>query len=60
MKIPENMHDLTTLDSYFTILVEVYHKPYFTKKHIYHESYMGYTEHKITVSKPANKCQIIW
>ena len=21
---------------------------------------MGYTEHKIIVSKPANKCQIIW
>ena len=36
-----------------------FHEPYFSRKRIFHESFEG-TEHKIIVSKSANKYQIIW
>ena len=51
--------DLTTRDSYFTILVEVF------TNHILAENtnftnQIGWTEHEIMVLKPANKYKIIW
>ena len=51
--------DLTTRDSYFTILVEV-----FTNRNLaenaYFMNHMEWTEHKIMALKSANKYQIIW
>ena len=37
-----------------------FHKSYFSRKNIFHESYIEWTEHKVMVLKPANKYQIIW
>ena len=55
--------DLTTRDSYFTILVEVFTNHILAENmidfRIYFTIHLGWTEHKIMVLKPANKNKII-
>ena len=50
--------DLTTRDSYFTILVEVFTN-YTSDENKYFTNNIEWTEHKIMGFKPANRYQII-
>ena len=50
--------DLTTRDSYFTILVEVFTN-YILAENTNFTNHSGWTEHKIMVLKTANKNKII-
>ena len=50
---------LTTLDSYFTILVEVFTNHILAER-TYFTNHREWIEHKIMVLKPANKYIIIW
>ena len=50
--------DLTTRDSYFTILVEFF-KNHILAKSTYFMIHREWPEQKVTVSKPANKYQIV-
>ena len=49
--------DLTTRDSYFTILVEVFTN-HISVENIYFTKHVEWTEHKIVGFKPANRHQI--
>ena len=51
--------DLTTHDSYFTILATVFTKHTLAVK-MYFAINIQWKEYKIMVLKPANKSQIIW
>ena len=50
--------DLTTRDSYFTLLVEVFTNLILVENTNF-TNHLGRTEHKIMVLKPANKYKII-
>ena len=50
--------NLMTPDSYFTILVENF-KNHILAENTYFMNHIEWTEHKIMVLKPTNKCQII-
>ena len=54
----EPMFDLTTRDSYFTILVEVFTN-HISAENIFHESYRVNRTQDYEF-QPANRCQIIW
>ena len=51
--------DLTTRDSYFTILVEVFTN-HISAENRYFTNHIEWTEHKIMGFKPSNRYQIIW
>ena len=51
--------DLTTCNSYFTILVEVFTN-HISDKNTYFINHIKWPEHKVPVLKPANKYQVIW
>ena len=61
MQFPKNLSgfDLTTRDSYFTILVEVIMNHILTKN-THFMNHVEWTDRKIIVLKPANKYQITW
>ena len=52
------MFDLTTRDSYFTILVEVFTN-HMLAESTYFTNHIDWTEHKIMAIKSANKNKII-
>ena len=51
--------DLTTCDSDFPILVQVF-KKYIWAENTYFMNHIEWTEYNIMVINPANKYQIIW
>ena len=53
------MFDLTAHDSYFTILVEIFTNRILAEN-TYFANHIEWTEHKITILKPANKYQLTW